>query len=75
MDDVLHHVLWISVLMDRLLTVQEATYVLGRKDPKGRFVKSLREKGILQGAYIGRKLMFRESEVKRYIEEQFRAQN
>ena len=59
----------------RLLTLQEVNSVLGRRDKKCRFVLSLRDNGILQGAYIGGKLMFKESEVNEYINREFARQN
>lgn len=61
--------------MEKLLTLQEVNTVLGRKDKKCRFVQELRRKGILEGAYIGSKLVFRESDVSRYISNEFRKQN
>ena len=62
--------------MEKLLTTQEVSEILGHtKDPKYRFVRELRKKGILEGAKIGNKLMFRESDVENYINNQFESQN
>lgn len=59
----------------RLLTLKEVNSVLGRRDKKCRFVHQLRDEGVLTGAYIGGKLMFKESEVREYIESEFERQN
>lgn len=61
--------------MEKLLTLQQVNLLFGRKDKKCRFVQELRRSGELEGAFIGNKLMFKESEVKRYIDRQFRIQN
>ena len=62
--------------MERLLTLKEVSAILGRPDDKdGRFVRDLRRNGILEGAKIGKRLLFRESAVQSYIDEQFRLQN
>lgn len=62
--------------MEKLLTLKEVSEILGHtKDPKYRFVRELRKKGDLKGAKIGNKLMFKESDVKDYIEYQFNIQN
>ena len=62
--------------MDKLLTLKEVSEILGHtKDPKYRFVRELRKKGDLKGAKIGNKLMFKESDVRDYIEYQFNIQN
>lgn len=62
--------------MEKLLTLKEVSEILGHtKDPKYRFVRELRKKGDLKGAKIGNKLMFKESDVKDYIEWQFNIQN
>ena len=62
--------------MDKLLTVKEVSEILGHtKDPKYRFVRGLRKKGDLVGAKIGNQLMFKEQDVKDYIDYQFKKQN
>lgn len=61
--------------MERLLTCKEVSQLLGYQDPKFRFVKELRKKGLLEGAKIGGRLMFKESDVEDYIEHQFSIQN
>ena len=62
--------------MERLLSCKEVSEMLGyHNDAKCRFVRDLRRKGILEGARIGKKLMFKESSVEEYIEHQFRIQN
>ena len=65
-----------KVLMEKLLSLKEVSEILGHsKDPKYRFVRELRKKGLLDGAKIGNKLMFKESDVERYINNQFEKQN
>ena len=59
----------------KLLTLQEVNSYLGRRDKKCRFVHQLRDQGVLTGAYIGGKLMFKESEVVAYIDREFERQN
>ena len=61
--------------MERLLTCKEVSQILGYQDSKYRFVKTLRKNGILAGAKIGGRLMFKESDVEKYIEHQFKIQN
>lgn len=62
--------------MEKLLTLKEVSEILGyTKDPKYRFVRDLRKKGLLEGAKIGHKLMFKESAVENYIERVFESQN
>ena len=62
--------------MEKLLTLKEVSEILGyTKDPKYRFVRDLRKKGILEGAKIGNKLMFKQSAVENYIEYMFESQN
>lgn len=61
--------------MEKLLTLKEVCDVLGCKDVKGRYVRNLRSKGILEGAKFGRNLMFTQSSVERFIQNQFRLQN
>ena len=62
--------------MEKLLTLKEVSEILGyTKDPKYRFVRDLRKKGILNGAKIGNKLLFKETDVENFIEHQFRIQN
>jgi len=61
--------------MEKLLTLQEVCEILGVDDPKGRYVRDLRKKGILIGAKFGRHLMFKESSLNDFIENQFEIQN
>ena len=62
--------------MEKLLTLKEVSEILGHtKDNKYRFVKGLWKKGLLEGAKIGNKLMFKESSVENYVENQFESQN
>lgn len=61
--------------MERLLTLKEVCELMGSRDPKGRMVRNLRTEGKLEAAKFGRSLMFKESSVKKYIEEQFERQN
>lgn len=62
--------------LERLLTIKEVSELLGyTQDPQCRFVRSLRKKGLLVGAKIGNRLMFRRSDVEAYIERQFKIQN
>ena len=62
--------------MEKLLTLKEVSEILGyTKDPKYRFVRDLRKKGVLEGAKIGNKLMFKQSAVENYIESVFESQN
>lgn len=62
--------------MEKLLSLKEVSEILGHsKDPKYRFVRELRKKGLLDGAKIGNKLMFKQSDVENYIEYQFQKQN
>ena len=60
--------------MEKLLTLREVCSILGCDDPEGRYVRNLRDDGVLEGARIGRKLMFKESSVERFIESQFAKQ-
>ena len=61
--------------MEKLLTLKEVCNILGCNDPKGRYVRNLRDKGVLECAKFGRHLMFTESSVERFIKEQFDKQN
>lgn len=62
--------------MERLLTLKEVSTILGHtSDPKGRFVRELRNKGLIEGAKIGNKLLFKESSIQNYIDTQFAMQN
>lgn len=61
--------------MEKLLTVQEVSELFGSKDPKGRMVRDLRKKGILPGFKIGNRLLFREQDVKDFINKQYKIQN
>ena len=49
--------------------------MLGSKDPKGRFVRNLRDRGILKCVKIGRNLMFDKKSVDDYIKKEFELQN
>lgn len=60
--------------MEKLLTLQEVCSILGCNDPKGRYVRNLRDDGLLEGARIGRRLMFKQSSVEKFIEDQFAKQ-
>ena len=59
----------------KLLTTQEVCKIIGSTDPKGRKVRELRKQGVLEGARFGRRLMFTESSVNRYVRSVFREQN
>lgn len=62
--------------MEKLLTLKEVSEMLGyTKDPKYRFVRNLRTKGILPGVKIGQRILFKESDVENYVEYQFEIQN
>ena len=62
--------------MEKLLTLKEVCTILRHtEDPKGRFVRELRKKGLIEGAKIGNRLLFKESSVQRYIDSQFDMQN
>ena len=61
--------------MERLLTLKEVCDIFGCDDPKGRYVRELRKKGIIEGAKFGNKLLFKESSIKSFIENQFELQN
>ena len=62
--------------MEKLLTCKEVSEILGYSDdPKCRFVREWRKKGLLEAARIGKKLMFKQSSVEEYIEHQFLIQN
>lgn len=49
--------------------------ILGCTDPKGRYVRELRKKGLLEAAKFGNRLMFTERSVERFIQDQFDRQN
>lgn len=61
--------------MEKLLTLQQVCEILGSTDPKGRCVRELRKKGIIEGAKFGRRLLFTESSVENYINSQLAKQN
>ena len=61
--------------MEKLLTLKQVCEIVGCDDPKGRYVRNLRDKGILVGAKFGRHLMFTESSVREFVEGEFRRQN
>lgn len=58
-----------------LLTLKEVCQMLGCHDPKGRYVRNLRSKGILKGAKFGRNLMFDKASVDEFIRSEFEKQN
>lgn len=58
-----------------LLTLKEVSQMLGSRDPKGRYVRNLRRRGILRAVKLGRNLMFDKRSVEEFIENQFRVQN
>jgi len=60
--------------MEKLLTLQEVSELLGSEDPKGRKVRDLWKAGYLEGAKFGRRIMFKEKSVQEYIDHQFRLQ-
>ena len=62
--------------MERLLTIKEVSEMLGYDaDTQCRFVRGLRKKGLLVGAKIGNRLVFKKSDVEDFIEKQFAIQN
>ena len=61
--------------MEKLLTLQEVCRLLGSDDPKGRKVRNLWKEGKLDGAKFGKRIMFKESSVQNYIDNQFKLQN
>ena len=61
--------------MERLLTLKEVSQIFGCDDPKGRYVRELRKKGLIEGAKFGNKLLFREDSVRAFIDGQFEKQN
>ena len=61
--------------MEKLLSLQEVCTILGCKDPKGRYVRNLRDRGLLKAAKFGRNLMFTEKSVEEFIANQFAEQN
>lgn len=61
--------------MEKLLTLKEVCDILGCDDPKGRYVRELRKKGIIDGAKFGNKLLFKESSIRDFIDKQFELQN
>ena len=65
---------WVPVLMEKLLTTKEVSKLLGSNDPKGRYVRELWKNGYIEGAKIGRTLMFKAESVQEFIDYQFRLQ-
>lgn len=61
--------------MEKLLTLKEVSEMLGTTDPKCRFVRKLRSSGVLPGVKIGKKVLFKESDVENYVEYLFEIQN
>lgn len=61
--------------MEKLLTISDVNALLGMKDTKGRYLKRLKEQNVLPGIYIGHKLLFKESDVEEFIENEFKKQN
>ena len=60
--------------MEKLLTLKEVCDILGCQDPKGRYVRELRKKGILEGAKFGNRLLFKESSLNTFIRKTFETQ-
>ncbi len=62
--------------MEKLLTLKEVSEILGyTKDKQYRFVRELRKRGEIPAAKIGNRLLFKEQDVKDYIDYQFKKQN
>lgn len=61
--------------MEKMLKLEEVCEILGYTDRTGRAVRELRKKGILEGAKYGRRLMFTERSVEKYISTQLAIQN
>lgn len=62
--------------MEKLLSTKEVSEILGyTKDPKFRFVRDLWKAGKIEGAKIGKRLMFRQESIEKYVNEQFEKQN
>ena len=62
--------------MEKLLTLKEVSEILGyTKDKKYRFVRELRKRGEIPAVKIGNRLLFKEQDVKDYIDYQFKKQN
>ena len=60
--------------MKKLLTTHDVSAMLGYKDPKARTVRNLWKAGVLEGAKIGRQILFTEESVESYIRDQFEKQ-
>ena len=62
--------------MEKMLTLEDVSIMLGyKKDGQYRPVRKLRKDGILRSVKIGKKILFKESDVEEYIEHQYRIQN
>lgn len=61
--------------MQKLLSTQEVSQLLGSRDPKGRMVRNLWKRGEITGARIGQKILFTADSVDDYIRKRFRDQN
>lgn len=61
--------------MEKLLTLKEVAEMLGCTDSKGRYIRELKKKGIIEGAKFGNKWLFKESSIENFIEHQFEIQN
>ena len=60
--------------MEKLLTAQDVSEILGYTDPKARTVRNLWKAGQLEGAKVGRRILFTERSVERFIRNQFEKQ-
>lgn len=62
--------------MEKLISTKEASEMLGyTQDIKYRFVRDLWKSGKIEGAKIGKRLMFKESSIEDYVNKQFELQN
>ena len=58
--------------MEKLICAHDVSAMLGYSDPKNRSVRNLWKAGALEGAKVGRQIMFTERSVERYVREQFK---
>lgn len=62
--------------MEKMLTLKDVSEILGyTKDDQYRAVRRLRSSGRLRGVKIGKKILFKESDLEDFIETQYRIQN
>ena len=62
--------------MEKMLTLEDVSLILGyKKDGQYRAVRKLRKDGKLRGVKIGKKILFKESDLEDFIENQYRIQN